>query len=141
MNKILITTDGADSTKKAIEKGAELAANLDAEPTLIHIYTEFKKVSFEISDKLSDQQDDLMKKRGQKIIDEDAKYFEEKGIDVKKVLKMGDPASEICDYAEKNDFDLIIVSDKGEGKVERFLLGSTSDKIVRYANQSVMVVR
>jgi len=40
-----------------------------------------------------------------------------------------------------NNFDLIIVADKGHGKVERFLLGSISDKIVRHSRRTVMVVK
>lgn len=153
MRKILIAVDGSDSAQKAAQKGAELADQLGAEATLIHVYAESAQIpvnqfnevasylSAETMEEIMEQQEDTIKERRQKILDEDAEYFEEKGLDVEKVLLHGDPADEVCDYAEKNNFDLIIVADKGHGKVERFLLGSISDKIVRHANKSVMVVK
>jgi nucleotide-binding universal stress UspA family protein len=40
MKKILVGVDGSESSEKAAKKAAVLADNLDAEVTLIHVYTE-----------------------------------------------------------------------------------------------------
>ena len=153
MKKILVAVDGSQSAKKAAERAAELAQDVKAEVTLIHVYTESAQIpvnqfnevasylSAETLESIMDQQEDTIKEKRQKIVDEDAKIFEEKGIKPEKVLLHGDPADVVCDYAEENNFDLIVVADKGHGKVERFLLGSISDKIVRHAKLSVMVVK
>ena len=153
MRKILVAVDGSKSAQKAAKKAAELADDLKAEVTLIHVYAESAQIpvnqfnevasylSAETMEEIMSQQEDTIKEKRQKILDEDAEFFEDRGIKPEKVLLHGDPADEVCDYAEKNNFELIIVADKGHGKVERFLLGSISDKIVRHAKTSVMVVK
>jgi len=153
MEKILVAVDGSESAQKAAQKGAELAESLKAEVTLIHVYTETAQIpvnqfnevasylSAETLENVMQQQEDTIKAKRQKILDQDAEFFKRKGIEPEKILVHGDPADEVCDYAEENDFDLIIVADKGHGKVERFLLGSISDKIVRHSKKTVMVVK
>lgn len=153
MKKILVAIDGSKSAKNAAKRAAEVAERLKAEVTLIHVYTETAKIpvnqfnevasylSAETLDNIMHQQEDTIKEKRQTILDESVGFFEAKDIKPSKVLLYGDPANEICDYAEENDFDLIIVADKGHGKVERFLLGSISDKIVRHSKKSVMVVK
>ncbi|MEC9490951.1 MAG: universal stress protein [Halanaerobiales bacterium] len=153
MKKILVAVDGSQSAQKAAQKAAELAEDLNAEVTLIHVYTESAEIpvnqfnevasylSAETLENIMEQQEDTIKEKRQRILDDDAEFFEEKGIKPDKVLLHGDPADTVCDYAEENDFELIVVADKGHGKVERFLLGSISDKIVRHAKTSVMVVK
>ncbi|RAK05466.1 nucleotide-binding universal stress UspA family protein [Halanaerobium saccharolyticum] len=153
MKKILVAVDGSQSAQKAAQKAAELAEEIKAEVTLIHVYTESAEIpvnqfnevasylSAETLENIMDQQEDTIKEKRQRILDDDAEFFEEKGINPDKVLLHGDPADTVCDYAEENDFELIVVADKGHGKVERFLLGSISDKIVRHAKTSVMVVK
>ncbi|MDZ7671916.1 MAG: universal stress protein [Halanaerobiales bacterium] len=47
----------------------------------------------------------------------------------------------ICEYAENNGFDIIVLADKGIGGVKRFFLGSISDKVLRHAKVSVLVVK
>lgn len=153
MKKILVAVDGSKSAQKAAKKAADLAEDLKAEVTLIHVYTETAQIpvnqfnevasylSAETMESIMEQQEDTIKERRQKILDQDAELFEEKGIKPEKVLLHGDPADEVCEYGEENNFDLIVVADKGHGKVERFLLGSISDKIVRHAEISVMVVK
>ncbi|MFW6229593.1 MAG: universal stress protein [Halanaerobium sp.] len=153
MKKILVAVDGSQSAQKAAKKAADLAEDLKAEVTLIHVYTESAQIpvnqfnevasylSAETMEEIMEQQEDTIKEKRQKILDEDAEFFKEKGIKPEKVLLHGDPADDVCDYAEENNFDLIVVADKGHGKVERFLLGSISDKIVRHAKISVMVVK
>lgn len=153
MKKILVAIDGSESAKKAAKKAADLAEDLEAEVTLIHVYTEkaqipvnqFNEVSSYLSaetlENIMEEQEKTIRVKREKIVEDDAKFFEEKGIEVEKLVVHGDPADTVCEHAAENDFDLIVVADKGHGKVERFLLGSISDKIVRHAKTSVMVVK
>jgi nucleotide-binding universal stress UspA family protein len=69
------------------------------------------------------------------------KFFEKKGIETNKVLLHGEPGDAIYNFVEENNFDMIVIEDKGQGKVERFLLGSITEKIVHHAKTSVLVVK
>ena len=53
----------------------------------------------------------------------------------------GDPRAAILDAAEKWPADLVVVGSHGRSGLERFLLGSVSERIVRHAPCSVEVVR
>ncbi len=149
MKNILVAVDGSPSSKKAAEKAAFIADAVNAEVTLINVITETvttpsnvlsSSLPMEQLQEMMDQEEKKLKVESQKILDDAAVFFEEKGMEVKKVIQYTNPADKICDFAEEEDFDLIVMADKGHG-VKRFLLGSISDKVVRHANISVLVVK
>jgi nucleotide-binding universal stress UspA family protein len=51
------------------------------------------------------------------------------------------PAKAICDYAGTHGVDLIVVGSHGRGGVERWLIGSVAERVVRHATSNVYVVR
>lgn len=153
MHKILVAVDGSEKSKKAAQKGAALAERLKANVTLIHVYKQSAKAPIDeftvmdthlkdenMLDIIKRHEESIVEKK-KKILEEDSKYFKEKGIEVDQVFRYGDPADIVCDFAAKNAFDLIVVADKGHSTVGRFLLGSISDKIVRHSDISVLVVK
>jgi nucleotide-binding universal stress UspA family protein len=56
-------------------------------------------------------------------------------------VTVGDPGSEIIDFAEKNQIDLIVIPSHGRTGIGRFFLGSVAEKVVRYAHCPVLVLR
>ena len=81
------------------------------------------------------------KEKAMKKISEITKEIEGKIKKVETVVETGDPADEILLASKKYEVDIIIVGYKGYGKEGRFLLGSVTDKVVRHASKSVLVVR
>lgn len=149
MRKLLLAVDGSKSSHKAAKKAADLGNAMDCEITII---TVLDISTLELSEIQSyrpiDSLEDLIKrnkkelqKKGESILEEATKFFDEKDIEVKQVLEYGDPADMICEYAENNGFDIIVLADKGIGGVKRFFLGSISDKVIRHAKTSVLVVK
>jgi len=61
--------------------------------------------------------------------------------DVSIKMARGHAAEEILEEAESGDYDLVVVGDRGRRGLTRFLLGSTSSRVVQYAPCSVMVVK
>jgi nucleotide-binding universal stress UspA family protein len=51
------------------------------------------------------------------------------------------PARAICDYANAHGADLIVVGSHGRGGMERWLIGSVAERVVRHADANVYVVR
>ncbi len=126
MKKILVGVDGTEASKKTSHIAADLI-NPESEVTLITVITEAVK-------------EENIKKRIRKIMDKEARYFKDRGIEVKKEIHYGHPAEIICNFAAENNFDLIILADKKDEE-KSFLLGGTSDKVVRHAKAAVMVVK
>jgi nucleotide-binding universal stress UspA family protein len=60
---------------------------------------------------------------------------------VQTALLTGKAAETLADYAEKNGFDLIIMSTHGRSGISRWVWGSTADKVLRSACVPVLMVR
>jgi nucleotide-binding universal stress UspA family protein len=62
------------------------------------------------------------------------------GLEVEGIIAEGHPAEEIMKYAEKNSFDLIVMGTLGKSGLDRFLMGSVADKVIRNSRIPVIVV-
>ena len=71
-------------------------------------------------------------------IEENAKAS---GIEAAPILLKGNPAEKILDFAEEQKVDMIVMGSTGKSGVERFMLGSVSEKVVRNSKIPVLVVR
>jgi len=63
------------------------------------------------------------------------------GVEIAKVIARGKPAHAICEHAKQVDAGLVVVGTRSPSDVERMLLGSVADRVVRHAPCSVLVVR
>jgi len=57
------------------------------------------------------------------------------------VLLEGHPADEIVKFAEQNDIEMIVMGTLGKTGLDRFLLGSAAENVVRHSKIPVLVVR
>lgn len=57
------------------------------------------------------------------------------------ILDAADPVKALCGHVATDGTDLLVVTAQGHNAVERFLIGSVSEKVVRKAPCSVLVVR
>jgi nucleotide-binding universal stress UspA family protein len=53
---------------------------------------------------------------------------------------VGDPADEILRLAEEREADLIVAGARGVSFLERLLVGSVADRLLKYADCSVLIV-
>ncbi|WP_254524588.1 universal stress protein [Natrinema caseinilyticum] len=64
----------------------------------------------------------------------------ERDRELETVVETGKPGREIIDYAVENGFDQIVIGSHGRTGVDRVLLGSVSEQVVRRAPMTVAVV-
>ena len=146
MKKMLVAYDGSDASKKAIEL-VKKCANKDDEITLLTVVpaelaeSSFTKMLLPTIDLSSIVKSGSFKDKARESLSKVVKNFENDVSKVNIVVEDGDPADEILITAKKENADIIIVGYKGYGKEGRFLLGSVTDKVVRHATISVLVVR
>jgi nucleotide-binding universal stress UspA family protein len=62
-------------------------------------------------------------------------------IDVTLEVRVGHPAEQIVDYAEQHRIDAIVMGHRGKTFLERWRLGSISQRVLQYAHCPVIVVR
>jgi nucleotide-binding universal stress UspA family protein len=78
---------------------------------------------------------------GQRFLDAHCTELAAAGAAVDTLVLEGDPAGAIAGRTESGSFDLVVVGSRGRHGLGRFLLGSTSQKVVRHAATSVLVLR
>jgi nucleotide-binding universal stress UspA family protein len=70
-----------------------------------------------------------------------AAQLRNRGFQAEGIILEGDPEMAISDYAKKWGADLIVVGWRDRSRVERLLLGSVSQSVVKHAPCSVLVVK
>ena len=63
------------------------------------------------------------------------------GVPVETAVRVGQPAEVILDAARFDDVDMIAMTTHGRSGIQRFLLGSVADQVVRHAHVPVLLVR
>lgn len=151
--KILIATDGSENTEKAITHAIELAKLTGAQLHAVYVVSLVHPPgTLDLNsspDPGSNISIDVSIEGLKKILrhegDEAIRYIEEQakrdGVDVRKWIIEGQPAKEILKLAEEERVDLIVMGTLGRSGIEKFLLGSVADKVIRGSRFPVLVVR
>jgi nucleotide-binding universal stress UspA family protein len=80
-------------------------------------------------------------KEAQALVAKTAETLRSHGVKATTAVQQGDPKSVIIDAAGEWHADLIVLGSHGRKALDRFLMGSVSEAIVRHAHCSVEVVR
>lgn len=137
---IVIATDGSENSQKAILCGIKIAKLSGATIHAIHV-VDTPSVISEVWTAGKDMIHEMMIRDGKRILSETRKIIEDSGVEVKDVLLYGHPGEEIIKFAENNNIDLIVMGTLGATGLEKFLMGSVAEKVVRHSKVPVMVVR
>ena len=62
-------------------------------------------------------------------------------VDTVSAIESGNPHEVILDYADENDIEMIVMGTHGRTGVDRYLIGSVTEKVVRLAEVPVVSVR
>lgn len=140
IEKILIATDGSEYTRNAVDYGVDLAKSTGAKLLAIYVIDTAAFASIPM-DAAWESMYELLRQEGDLAI----KYISEKAevedLKIEGNLIEGHPADEIIKYSEKNSISLIIMGTLGKSGLDRFLLGSVAEKVVRNSRIPVLVVR
>ncbi|AKB75945.1 Universal stress protein [Methanosarcina lacustris Z-7289] len=136
---IVIATDGSENTRKAISYGIEIAKLSGATVHALYVVdtSSFSSIPMDAG---WESMYEILKNEGAKAISEVKKQGGIAGVDVREVLEEGHPSSSILEFAETNNVDLIVMGTLGKTGLDRFLLGSVAEKVVRSSKIPVMVV-
>jgi len=70
-----------------------------------------------------------------------ARPMRDKGFTVETVVRFGNPAAQIIDYAETNDIDMIVMANHGRTGPSRILFGSVAARVIASGVKPVLMVR
>jgi len=137
IKKILVALDGSKNSIRALSNAIQLAKQTGASITGISVIQAFPTEM------------GLMKTMIGKTLNKHYKHFMQiakamctkKGVKFLDVVEYGEEGRTIVSFAQKNNFNLIVIGSRGMGKVKELFLVSTSNYVVHSSKIPVLIVK
>ncbi|MEH7885598.1 universal stress protein [Bacillus sp. JJ1609] len=136
--KILLAADGSDHSVRAAKKAAVLAKlSGDSEITVVYV----------IDGQTS--KEDILHNPNRSVVEEKRRLrlqpvtslFNSEDLNFKLEKLLGEPGPAIVEYANKNEFDVVVVGSRGLNGLQEMVLGSVSHKVAKRVKAPVMIVK
>ena len=139
-DRIVVPTDGSVEGDRAVAHALALAAVHDATVHAIYVVDTSSYAGMSVEASWEGVGDLLRSDAAEAVaaVEERAKGTD---VDVETAVVEGSPSREIVRYAEGNGCDLVVMGTHGRGGIDRLLLGSVAEKVVRAAAVPVLTVR
>lgn len=147
--KILVPTDFSESSDKAVEHAAEMAATYKAKVMVLHVIEENVKqcaidylVDYCLEDDfVSTFEREILKAANERLGKQVSSLKDAHKAAIEFEVKRGDPSDTILEEQLKLGADLIVIASHGRSGNARHAIGSVTDKVVRAAQCPVLVNR
>lgn len=145
--KILLATDGSDSARGALDLLIRFPFPKNSSVTVMAVI-DIKNLNmvepygldadhYRI---LQETEQTIHEEREQLLAAESAR-LRDAGWSGSTEIRKGDPAEEIIQAAEELQADLVVLGSHGTGEIKHYMLGNVSDRVLRHACCSVLVVK
>jgi len=137
-DRVLVPTDGSTASEDAIEHAIDLAKQYDATLHALYVVDAGAYSSLEVA---ADAVAEELRSEGTEAVEAIAERAGDAGVTTETAVETGIVHRAIVDYIDAADIDLVIMGTHGRTGVDRFLLGSVAEKVIRTADAPVMTVR
>ena len=135
-DRILVPTDGSDAADRALDLAGAVADAHDAELHVLYV-ADTNQPSLS---RIQGQVVDALETEGERIVREGKERVRGSGVDVTTDVVQGGPSRTILDYVDDRGVGLVVMGTRGERDVERLLLGSVTERVVRSSPVPVLAV-
>jgi nucleotide-binding universal stress UspA family protein len=140
-SNLLVAYDSSDLSKKALHYAHNLVKdNAAGSLHVAHVYQFPTIVMGEAILPTPASVDQEYSEQAEKILDE-ARSLLSDYPNTTYVLRQGQPAFELLEYAKEQGCDLIVMGSRGLGGIREFLLGSVSHHVVQESRIPVLIVK
>lgn len=134
---VVVPIDGSAHADAAIERALSIARHLDATVHLLSVVD----VTPAGIDERTDLRLDRLENAAERIIDDGVATAESAGIDPETAIRYGSTDRTIRNYAAERDAALLVMGTHGRSGIDRLLLGSVTERVLRTATVPVLTVR
>ncbi|MFC6766820.1 universal stress protein [Natrinema soli] len=147
-SRILVPTDGSELARRALEEARTIAGLTDATIHVMYVVDDAAIAEPATDASLNEVSLDADVHRlfdrfeavGEHAIGDIRATAAERGVDIVTAVRRGNPDEEILTYVDEQDIDLIVMGTHGRRGVQRYLLGSTTERVLRRATTPVLAV-
>lgn len=132
---ILVPTDGNPGMNAVARQALDLAALAGAEVHVLSVVDPTR-----VRSDADDEEVESLERTASDATDRIATMAAQRDQDVTTVVRTGRPYEEILDYADDAGADLIVMGTHGRAGLDRYLLGSVAERVVRAATVPVLTV-
>lgn len=137
--KILVATDGSEHGYNAAKVALELGKISGGKVNAIYV-ADTNRTSHLPDDMLLFSIRELLLKEGKEALKHVETLAKDMGVAFASLVAEGNPGSEIISYAESKGMDIIILGAVGRTGLDKFLLGSVAEKVVRSSKIPVLTI-
>ena len=137
VGRILLATDLSRSSEAASGEAIRLAAALRAELLVVSVIDGVRATAFERQPERMDQLRAAREQAAQAVV----VRGRHAGVRTSFLVWEGEPGPAIVDAAGAEQADILVLGTRGRGRIERAVLGSVSDHVLRHAPCPVLIVR
>ncbi len=139
-NRILIPTDGSETSEKAAEHGVKLAKAVGAD--VIYLYViDISSFTGIPTEAIWENMRGLLEDEGKSVLAKVEEIAKVNEVKAESLVKEGIPSEDISKTAEEKQVDVIVMGTAGRSGLDKFLLGSVTEKVIRIAPCPVLVIR
>ncbi|MDY2744593.1 universal stress protein [uncultured Methanosphaera sp.] len=146
--KILLPTDGSKNSEKSIVHALHIADKEDSEIIILNVVDSVYLTGLPEEDLITKSElllEEESKKVTKRFEDIIKQIEEEEGIDATNIkitpkTLEGNAADIILKVSDKENVDIIVIASSGKHMLDRFLLGSVTEKTVRHSTVPVLVI-
>lgn len=136
--KILLASDGSDHSVRAAKKAVELVKlNADSEITVVYVIDGQTSKEDVLHNPDRTVVEEIRKMRLQPV----TSLLNSENLSFKLKKLLGEPGPAIVDYANTNEFDVVVVGSRGLNGLQEMVLGSVSHKVAKRVKAPVMIVK
>ena len=145
MKRILVPVDGSPASMKAALLAIDVAKNYGSEITFFSVVRRPELIGTAVGGGIGYVGDmrkvvEGLTERQRRMLDEFVDGLNCRDIECTKDIIVGEPYEEIISHAKYIEADLIVMGRRGFSKVQRFFLGSVSQRVVSGSPCPVLVV-
>jgi len=136
-SEILLPTDGEPASEVALEHAVELADRYDARLHVLYVVDTAAYASFDAG---AETIVSALKEQGEAAVESAVETAEAAGVPTVSAVVSGSPHAEIVEYAADEGVDLVVMGTHGRTGLDRYLLGSVTERVVRTTETPVLTV-
>ena len=136
--KILIANDGSEGAARALAAAIKLAKEQGVELQMISV-EELPSFPASVDEVIEEKSE--AKHVFEAVTSRAAAQAQAQGVKLISHILVGHPVSTICDFVEKEGFDLLVIGYMGHSALYNRLIGSTTDRLVEHAACAVLVIK
>lgn len=143
LDRIMVATDGSKASLRAAMLGVKLASNSGSNVTAVYVVDIHRLASLHGYTSLPGLKDKLLEmmiNEGEAATAEVESMAAEAGVHCDKLVAKGDPGMELLRISQESGMDLLVLGSIGRSGLEKFLLGSVAEKVVRHSKIPVLLV-